>query len=320
MDAVHLQNTSSNTEVDHCSAGNQMIYKVFSKVMMVEFTLALPLNLSVLYIFLFNIVVADLLLVICLPAKAYHFQHESLSENKLVCKAMLFMLILNRRASIGFLTVLSIDRYFNVVHPWKNIFTKTLKRSPHISVIVWLLLLPLNIPAMLKTFECCNSYGRKMTSVEDVTDTLREVVFFTQILLPFFVLVYCTAHNVNTLKKKTLGNKAKLHRAVFLVTSVVLVFSVCFLPCIIARIELLIVRIKDQHNAETIAVQIYDGLMVLSYIDCLLDQLVYCFCYSGFTDVYMSNSCPYLLSYRRSNGSTVTDEQKLTSPPLRDKV
>lgn len=111
MDAVHLQNTSSNTEVDHCNVGNQMIYKVFSKVMMVEFTLALPLNLSVLYIFLFNIVVADLLLVICLPAKAYHFQHGlSLSENKLVCKAMLFMLILNRRASIAFLTVLSIDR------------------------------------------------------------------------------------------------------------------------------------------------------------------------------------------------------------------
>jgi hypothetical protein len=134
------------------------------------------------------------------------------------------------------------------------------------------------------------------------------------------VLVYCTVHNVNTLKKKTLGNKAKLHRAVFLVSSVVLVFSVCFLPCIIARIELLIVRIKDQHNAETIAVQIYGVLMVLSYSDCLLDQLVYCFCYSGFTDVYMSNSCPYLLSYRRSNGSTVTDEQKLTSPPLRDKV
>lgn len=88
MDAVHLQNTSSNTEVDHRNVGNQMMYKVFSKVMIVEFTLALPLNLSVLYIFLlkfkfwktnsiflFNIVVADLLLVICLPAKAYHFQH-----------------------------------------------------------------------------------------------------------------------------------------------------------------------------------------------------------------------------------------------------
>uniref|UniRef100_A0A4W5NMC3 G-protein coupled receptors family 1 profile domain-containing protein n=1 Tax=Hucho hucho TaxID=62062 RepID=A0A4W5NMC3_9TELE len=201
MDAVHLQNTSSNTEVDHCNMGNQMIYKVFSKVMIVEFTLALPLNLSVLYIFLFlflflfkfwktnsifllNIVVADLLLVICSPAKAYYFQHGlSRSENKLVCKAMLFMLILNRRASIAFLTVLSIDRYFNVI-------------------------------------------------------------------------------------------------------------------------DLLIVRIKDQHNAETIAVQIYDGLMVLSYIDCLLDPLVYCFCYSGFTDVYMSNICPFLLSNRRPNSST----------------
>ncbi|CAB1340304.1 unnamed protein product [Coregonus sp. 'balchen'] len=328
-------NTSSNTEFDHCNEGNQMIYKVFSSVMIVEFTLALPLNLSVLYIFLFkfkfwktnsiflfNIVVADLLLVICLPAKAYHFQHGlSQSENNLVCKAVLFMLILYRGASIAFLTVLSIDRYFNVVHPWKKNFVKTFKKSPHISVIIWLLLLPLTIPTMLKTSECCNSYGRKNdTLVEDVTDTLREVVFFTQILIPFFVLVYCTVHIVNRLKKKTVGKKTKLRRAVFLVTSVVLVFSVCFLPSTIARIVLLIVRIKDLHNAETIAVQIYDSLMVLSHIDCLLDPLVYCFCCSGFRDVYMSNFCPFLLSNRRSNSSTVTDEQKVTSPPLRDKL
>ena len=128
-------------------------------------------------IFLFNIVVADFLLVACLPAKAYHFQHGlRRSKSNVVCKMLLFMLFLNRGASIAFLITLSIDRYFNVVHLGRRNFVKVLKKSPQISIIIWLLLLPLTIPTMLRTFECCNSHGRKIeTASHDVTDTLREV-------------------------------------------------------------------------------------------------------------------------------------------------
>lgn len=129
-------------------------------------------------IFLFNIVVADFLLVACLPAKAYHYQHMlRRSKSDVVCKTMLFMLFLNRGASIAFLITLSIDRYFNVVHLGRRNFVKILKKTPQISVIIWLLLLPLTIPTMVKTFECCNSHGREVeTYYHDITDTFREVL------------------------------------------------------------------------------------------------------------------------------------------------
>lgn len=128
-------------------------------------------------IFLFNIVVADFLLVACLPVKIYHYQHNKRrSTNTVLCKTMHFMLFLNRGASIAFLVVLSIDRYFNVVHLGRRNFVKILKKTPQISIIIWLLLLPLTVPTMLKTFECCNSHGRQVETVlHDVTDTLREV-------------------------------------------------------------------------------------------------------------------------------------------------
>uniref|UniRef100_A0AAZ3QAX8 G-protein coupled receptors family 1 profile domain-containing protein n=2 Tax=Oncorhynchus tshawytscha TaxID=74940 RepID=A0AAZ3QAX8_ONCTS len=298
---------------DNCTAENLPLYKFYASVMIMEFTLALPLNLSVLYlfifklkfwksktnnIFLFNLVLADILLLICLPVKAYHFLNGNRrSTEGATCKAMLFMLFLNRGASIAFLTVISVDRYFNVVHPGKKNFAKAFKRSPHISFLIWLLLLPLTIPTMLKSFECCNSYGREDdTLVEDVTDTLREVVFFTQILIPFFVLVYCTARIVNRLKKKTVGDSTKLRRAVFLVTSVMLVFSFFFLPCTIARMVLLIFRIKDLQDAENVAVQLYDGLMVLSYMDCLVDPIVYCLSSTKFKSLYLTTYCPSLLN------------------------
>lgn len=160
--------------IEDCVATNKALYKFYAALIIVIFILALPLNASVLHlfifklkfwksnsnnIFLFNLVVADILLLICLPIKAHNFiKGERRSDDNKVCKAMLFMLFLNRGASIAFLTVTSIDRYFNVVHPGRKNLLKALKKSPQISILIWLFLLPLTIPTMLQTFECCNSH------------------------------------------------------------------------------------------------------------------------------------------------------------------
>ncbi|KAK5852631.1 hypothetical protein PBY51_006483 [Eleginops maclovinus] len=301
---------SVNTTVDHCKTPNQSTYEVLSWLIMGEFVLGLPLNLSVLYIFifrykfwkkksifLFNIVVADFLMMVCLPAKAYDYQHgQRRSPKPLACKLMHFMLFLNRGASITFLIILSIDRYFNVVHLGRRNFVKVLKKTPQISILIWVLLLTLTIPTMVNSFECCNSHGRAIeTPSYDVTDTLREIVYFTQILIPFTVLLFCTVRIVNRLRRKTVGEKTKLRRAVLVVISVVVVFALCFLPSTIARAVLLAVRLQDWQNAENVVVQVYDSLMVLSFMDCLLDPLVYCFCNSGFKDAYISTFCPTFL-------------------------
>ncbi|XP_067098259.1 12-(S)-hydroxy-5,8,10,14-eicosatetraenoic acid receptor [Osmerus mordax] len=304
---------------EDCETTSRGLYSFYAAVMIIIFLLAIPLNISILHlfivklkfwktntnnVFLFNLVLADILLLFCLPVKAYNFIHgERRSENDVVCKAMLFMLFLNRGASIAFLTVTSIDRYFNVVHPGRKNLLKALKRSPQISILIWLLLLPLTIPTMLKTFECCNSHksynsteNRDDAVVKDVVDSLREVVFFTQILIPFMILLYCTVRIVNRLKRKTVGDKTKLRRAMFLVSSVMVLFSVCFLPCTVARIVLLVARVQEwKELSEDAAAQVFDGLMVLSFIDCLLDPLVYCFCSTKFKNIYLGNYFPCIL-------------------------
>ncbi|XP_074472338.1 12-(S)-hydroxy-5,8,10,14-eicosatetraenoic acid receptor-like [Sebastes fasciatus] len=337
------QNMSTNGTIDHCKVPNNFTYKTLSGLVIAEFVLGLPLNLSVLYvfifrfkfwknksIFLFNIVVADFLLVACLPAKAHHYWYGlRRSQNKVACKTMLFMLFLNRGASIAFLITLSIDRYFNVVHLGRRNFVKVLKKSPQISIVIWLLLLPLTIPTMVGSFECCNSHGREVETIyHDVTDTFREVVYFTQIIIPFIILVYCTVRIVNRLRKKTVGEKTKLRRAVYVVMSVVVVFSICFLPSTVARAVLLGVRLKEWQDAEDVVVQVYDSLMVLSYIDCLLDPLVYCFCNSGFKDAYINTFCPAFLREKLQNtdfglGTTTntitTSGVKTNSLPLLEK-
>lgn len=126
----------------------------------------------------------------------------------------------------------------------------------------------------------------------DAVALFPQAVFFTQIIVPFAVLLYCTVRIVNRLRKKTVGDKAKLRRAVCVVMSVAALFSICFIPCTIARAALLSVRLRNDQGSEDVAVQVYDGLMALSYLDCLLDPLVYCFCNSGFKDAYASVFCP----------------------------
>lgn len=128
-----------------------------------------------------------------------------------------------------------------------------------------------------------------------MVDSLREVVFFTQIVIPFIIMVYCTVRIVNRLRKKTVGDKTKLRRAVFLVSSVMVVFSICFLPCTIARMVLLITRVQEASEpSQDKAAVAFDGLMVLSYMDCLLDPLVYCFCSTKFKALYLSSYFPFL--------------------------
>ncbi|KAK2855935.1 hypothetical protein Q5P01_004670 [Channa striata] len=331
-----MANTSASSLqfTEDCEATNQELYKLFATVVIVIFILALPLNASVLHlfifklrfwkshtnnVFLFNLVLADALLLFCLPIKAYNFiQGRRRSGSGAVCKAMLFMLFLNRGASVAFLTVTSIDRYFNVVHPGRKNLLRALKKSPEISILIWLLLLPLTIPTMLKDFDCCRSHRHDDggTLIKDVVDGLREAVFFTQILLPFVILVYCTVHIIDRLSKKTVGDKTKLRRAVFLVMSVMVVFSFCFLPCTVARLVLLCVRVHELSGSnEDTAVVAFDGLMVLSYMDCLLDPLVYCFCSTKFKAVYFANYFPFLV---KGAPAALDNSRRNTAHQLRD--
>ncbi|KTF80812.1 hypothetical protein cypCar_00044669 [Cyprinus carpio] len=295
---------------------NRALYIFYSSVVVLEFILGLLLNITVIHlfifklkfwksktidIFLFNLVLADILLLIGLPVKAYNFQQ--CSEEKVVCKVQLFLQFINRGASIAFLTVISIYRYFSVVHPGKRKVLRILKLSPQISVFIWVLLGILTIPAMLQSFIRCNSSEKdELTTIV----LLREIVFFTQIFIPFFVLVYCSIRIIKRLKQKSVGDKTKLWRAMFLVTSVVLVFAVCFLPYAFTRVVQLKISGLVMKEEKVTVVKLFDGLLCLSYLNCLLDPILYCLSSSKFKKLYISMYLPFLLEKEQPESSEDT--------------
>ncbi|XP_076147764.1 12-(S)-hydroxy-5,8,10,14-eicosatetraenoic acid receptor-like [Alosa pseudoharengus] len=302
--------------VDNCTAQNKPLYVFYSTVLFGEFILALPLNASVIYlfifklkfwktnasnIFLFNLVLADILLLFCLPVRAYNFQQgKRRSENEVVFRALLFILFLNRGASIVFLTVVSAYRYLKVVHAGRNCTREIHKHSPLIAGLIWLVLLPLTIPMMLRPL------SKSLCSDEDnVVDVFREIVFFTENLVPFVILVLCTVGITARLRQNTVGDQTVLRRASFLVASVILVFSLCFLPCTISRMVLLVVSRGSEFSPEAkdVALQVYDGLKCLEYLELLLDPIVYCLSSTKFKSLYMETYLPFLLTKNKQDSS-----------------
>ncbi|XP_052442778.1 12-(S)-hydroxy-5,8,10,14-eicosatetraenoic acid receptor-like [Carassius gibelio] len=296
---------------------NRVLYIFYSSVVVVQFILGFLLNITVIHlfifklkfwksktidIFLFNLVLADILLLIGLPVKAYNFQQ--CSEQKVVCKVQLFLQFINRGASIAFLTIISIYRYYSVVHPGRRKVQSILKRSPQISVFIWVLLGILTIPAMCQSFIRCNSSEKdeKLTAIV----ILREIVFFTQIFIPFFVLVYCSIRIIKRLQQKSVGDKTKLWRAMFLVTSVVFVFAVCFLPYAFTRAVQLKISGLVMKEEKVTVVKLFDGLLCLSYLNCLLDPILYCLSSSKFKKLYISMYLPFLLEKEKPESSEDT--------------
>lgn len=171
MENINATTTPNwNKCIEDREVAHKYMYMFYAVVVIIIFILALPLNVSVIHlfifklkfwksksnhVFLFNLVLADILLLICMPVKVHNFLQRD--TDPILSKAVLFMLFLNRGASIAFLTVISIDRYFKVVHPGRRDILRILKKSPQISIAIWVLLLPLTIPSMLKNIQRCRS-------------------------------------------------------------------------------------------------------------------------------------------------------------------
>ena len=89
-------------------------------------------------IYLFNLAVADFLLMICLPFRTdYYLRQRQWAFEDIPCRVVLFMLAMNRAGSIVFLTVVAVDRYFKVVHPHHMVNTISNWTAVGIVCVLW---------------------------------------------------------------------------------------------------------------------------------------------------------------------------------------
>ncbi|XP_068110534.1 hydroxycarboxylic acid receptor 2-like [Hyperolius riggenbachi] len=321
------QNQSNST---CCPFEEPVFFYMLPPVLIVTFLLGLILNGFALWafcfhvkewksstVYLFNLSLADFLLIICLPFRTdYYLKHMRWTYGDAPCRFMLFMLAMNRTGSILFLTLIALDRYIRVVHPYSKINSMSSKLATIVACTVWLATILLAIYIFMKvhtgganqycdSFMVCPAGSRKH-------DLLYVLMFF----LPFCVVLLCTGSIIWRLGQRNLDKNAKIKKAVKCITVVAVLFSVCYLPSVWTRIEVLRLQATpegDKCSTYKTADTAFYIAVCFTYMNSMCNPLVYYFSSPSFRQFYLKiMKCSSVRESESEAGTTNTNNQPQT--------
>ncbi|XP_031435133.1 hydroxycarboxylic acid receptor 2 [Clupea harengus] len=300
MDSNNMSSSSF-----HCNHSSQkVVTAVLPPVMIIEMVVGLPCNLVALWIFWFrmkgwrpnvifliNLVIADFLLLVSMPFRIdYLIDKEDWSFGGPLCRVNLFMLAVNRAASIAFMTIVALDRYFKVVHPHHRINHMTPEQAWVVASCTWAVVISLRVPLLatqlMKTGIDNRSLCRSFDSYTKppLGIRLHNFLFVLEFVLPLFLLIFCSASIACSLRQRNMDRERKVQRAIRTVGVIVAVFLVCFAPGVLTGLLSVIYKQTwpdDCESYQTLT-QLFSLSIGFTYLNSALDPIVYCFSSSMF--------------------------------------
>ncbi|XP_004690681.1 PREDICTED: hydroxycarboxylic acid receptor 2 [Condylura cristata] len=242
-------------------------------------------------IFLFNLAVADFLLIICLPFLMDNYVRKwDWKFGEVACRLMLFMLAMNRQGSIIFLTVVAVDRYFRVVHPHHALNKISNRTAAIISCLLWALTIGLTShllynkklvetgsSKLCSSFSICNSFG------------WHEALFLLEFFVPLSIILFCSTRIIWSLRQRQMDRHTKIKRAIHFIMVVAIVFVLCFLPSVAVRIRifwLLYTRGMKSCDVYSSVDLAFFITLSFTYMNSMLDPLVYYFSSPSFPNFF----------------------------------
>lgn len=283
-----------------CHFNGTVLISVLPSVLGAEFVLGSIGNGLALWIFcchlkpwksstvlLFNLAVADFLLITVLPLRASYY-HAGLrwTFGKAMCNICLFMLAMNRSGSTIFLMAIAGDRYMRVVHPHHPINSLSVSRAACVALGFWLL--TIGMTAHVFSLQHANTtYCESFMIDTEPRQNLswHRFEFLISFIIPLVVMLYCTVRIVGKLKRRQLGQHARIKKALCFLTVVVVLFTVCFLPCNLMQV-LIWIETHRRASARTTAefCAALEGVtnaffltVSLTYFNSVLDPVIYYF-------------------------------------------
>ncbi|XP_032742798.1 hydroxycarboxylic acid receptor 1 [Rattus rattus] len=238
-------------------------------------------------IYLFNLAVADFLLMICLPLRTdYYLRRRHWILGDIPCRLVLFMLAMNRAGSIVFLTVVAVDRYFKVVHPHHVVNAISNRTAAAIVCVLWTLVILGTVYLLMESHLCvrgmvssCESFT--MGSANGWHDIMSQLEFF----LPLAIILFCSFQVVWSLRQRQqLTRQARMRRATRFIMVVASVFITCYLPSVLARLYFLW-TVPSSACDPSVHIALHVTLS-LTYLNSMLDPLVYYFSSPSFPKFY----------------------------------
>ncbi|MEQ2257214.1 hypothetical protein ILYODFUR_032428 [Ilyodon furcidens] len=290
-----------------CQLKNSEIGNVFLMIfLMVETLMGLPGSILALWIFccrmkfwkshiifLFNLCLADFLLFVSVPFRIdTHWRGDNWKFGQVWCRINLYMLSVNRSASIAFMTTVALDRYFKVVHPHHCITRLITTRAYKLSALIWLLVILYRVPLLttnlLHTEEKTQKkLCRSFHSYKEVPLPIKihYVAYILEFFLPLVLLLFCTVRIACQVQRVRM-DREKVRRAIRAVMVINIVFTLCFMPGVFTGLMGLYIKTYHPDACESYKtwVNLFMVCIGFTYLNSALDPVIYFFSSSVFHD------------------------------------
>lgn len=104
---------------------------------------------SATYIYIFNLALADFLVLATLPFQGTDVLLDFWPFGLSLCKIVVSIDYYNMFTSVFTLTVMSVDRYIAVCHPVRSLAVRTTSKAKVVNVGVWVLASAIGVPVMV---------------------------------------------------------------------------------------------------------------------------------------------------------------------------
>ncbi|XP_040281201.1 G-protein coupled receptor 183 [Bufo bufo] len=239
-----------------------------------------------------NLVISDICFAIVSPSRiVYYAKGFDWTFGEAFCRITALFLYINTYAGVNFMTCLSIDRFFAVVHPHRYNRIRRVKFAKIICICVWLLVFFQTFPLLIQQMSQTELHTGKTRCMEypifEAIDNLPYILLgacFIGFYLPLVIILYCYSQIsiklCQTTKKNPLSEKTGTNKkATNTIILVIVVFLICFTPYHAAITQHMIKKLIYQPDCEEqkLFQVVLHVTVCLMNLNCCLDPLIY-FC------------------------------------------
>lgn len=250
---------------------------------------------SVTNIYILNLAIADELFMLSLPFLAVQNTLDSWPFGSFMCRLVMTVDSINQFTSIFCLTVMSIDRYFAVVHPIRSSKWRRPQVAKVVNATIWalsfLVVLPVVIFANIqKKGGTCNITWPQPANVWEAAFIIytSTVGFFCPLLiicLCYLLIVFkirSSGKKVHATSNKRRKSEKKVTRMVVIIVAM---FVFCWLPFYALNIINLLVSLPSDYQG------LYFFVVVLIYANSCANPIVYVFLSDNFKRGFRKALC-----------------------------
>ncbi|KAH0517276.1 G-protein coupled receptor 183 [Microtus pennsylvanicus] len=243
-----------------------------------------------------NLVISDILFTTALPTRiAYYALGFDWRVGDALCRINALVFYINTYAGVNFMTCLSIDRFFAVVHPLRYNKIKRIEYAKGVCISVWILVFAQTLPLLIRPMS--KEETGRTTCMEypnfEETASLPWILLGACLLgyvLPLVIILICYSQiccklfktaKQNPLTEKSGVNKKALNTIIF----IIVVFVLCFTPYHISIIQHMIKKLcspaLECGQRYSFQLSLHFTVCLMNF-NCCMDPFIYFFACKGY--------------------------------------